>query len=97
MSGLSLKSFQRLPGGEYLQEGLSDLAAGRESVPSFLLAIASQRLSAAGLPLNGALPSDPELGLYRMLRAAHGDDAHSQFNAALRRLTSFCQTLERSG
>lgn len=96
MNGELPQSFRQLPGGEYLAEGLSDLAAGRESVPSFLLAIASQRLAAAGLPLNTALPSDPELGLYRLLRAAHGDDAHSQFNAALRRLTSFCQTLEQS-
>ncbi len=97
MSAIAPPFFRQLPGGEYLDEGLADLAAGRESIPAFLLAIASQRLAAAGLPLPSPLPRDPELGLYRMLRATHGDDAHSQFNAALRRLTSFCQTLEQSG
>lgn len=96
MSRISPQSLKQLPGSEYLDEGLADLAAGRESIPSFLLAIAAQRLAAAGLPLPTPLPRDPELGLYRMLRTAHGDDAHSQFNAALRRLTSFCQTLEQS-
>lgn len=82
MNAVLPQSFQQLPGGEYLD----DLAAGRESIPSFLLALAAQRLAAAGLQLPSPLPGEPELGLYRMLRAAHGDDAHSQFNAALRRL-----------
>lgn len=96
MSVATLRSFTRLPGGEYLTEGLTDLAAGRETVPSFLLAIAAQRLAATGVPLPAALPHDPELGLYRMLRAAHGEDAHSQFNACLRRLASLCHALEQS-
>ncbi len=96
MNAATPPSFTRLPGGEYLTAGLADLAEGRGTVPAFLLAIAAQRLASAGVPLPAALPRDPELGLYRMLRAAHGDDAHSQFNACLRRLASLCHALEQS-
>jgi hypothetical protein len=62
-----------------------------------VLAIAAERLHAAGLSLPAPLPSDPELRLFRSLRDLHGDDAHSQFNACLRRLASLCQALETAG
>ncbi|HWM25463.1 MAG TPA: hypothetical protein VNP98_11625 [Chthoniobacterales bacterium] len=96
MSASTPSSLLQLPGGEYVSEGLADLAGERESVPAFLLAIAAQRLSAVGLPLPAKLPREPELRLYRMLRSLHGDGAHSQFNACLRRLASLCQALEKS-
>lgn len=83
-----------LPGGEYISEGLADLASGKESISSLLLAIAASRLTEAGLPIPPARIAEPELRLYRLLRALHGDDAHSQYNAHLRRLTSLCQAME---
>jgi hypothetical protein len=95
MSAATSASWAHLPGGEYLAEGLADLAADRESVAALLLAIAAQRLRTAGLPLPAIPRSDPELRLYRLLRSAHGDDAHSQYNAHLRRLSSLCSALER--
>ncbi len=96
MRTATIASFAPLPGGEFLAEGLADLTSGRESVSSLLLAIAAGRLAAAGLPLPATVPRDAELRLYRALRAIHGNDAHSQFNASLRRLASLCQALERS-
>ena len=95
MSAAQPASWPHLPGGEYLAEGLADLADQKESIPALLLAIAAQRLTAAGLPLPAIQGSDPELRLYRLLRTTHGDDAHSQYNAHLRRLCSLCPALER--
>lgn len=96
MSTPPANPFAHLPGGEFVPEGLADLAQGRESIPALLLAIASERLRAAGLPVPAPLPNDPELRLYRALRTLHDDDAHSQYNAHLRRLTSLCRALETS-
>lgn len=97
MSALTPLSVMRLPGGEHFAQGLADLAARRESISAFLLAIAARRLAATGVPVPASLPRDPEIGLYRMLRDRYGDDAHSQFNARLRRLASLCHALERAG
>ncbi len=87
-------SWAQLPGGEYLTGGLADLACQKESISSLLLAIAAARLAAAGLRLPAAFGADSELRLYRLLHALHGDDAHSQYNAHLRRLASLCHALE---
>lgn len=93
MNSVTPASWAQLPGGEYLAEGLADLACKKDSIPALLLAIASQRLADAGLPLPDTLPKEPELRLYRLLRSLHGDDAHSQYNAHLRRLSSLCHAL----
>jgi hypothetical protein len=95
MSTATPASWAHLPGGEYLAQGFADLASRKESIPALLLAIAAQRLTEAGLPLPAIQGSDPELRLYRLLRTIHGDDAHSQYNAHLRRLSSLCHALER--
>ncbi|HEV7405552.1 MAG TPA: hypothetical protein VGO11_21585 [Chthoniobacteraceae bacterium] len=94
MSAATPASWAHFPGGDYLADGLADLADNKESIPALLLAIASQRLRAAGVALPVIPAGDPELRLYRLLRATHGDDAHSQYNAHLRRLTSLCHALE---
>lgn len=89
-------SWAQLPGGEYLAEGLASPAGETPSIPALVLAIAARRLADAGLTLPGPLVGDPELRLYRLLRSLHGDDAHSQYNAHLRRLSSLCHALERT-
>jgi hypothetical protein len=96
MSSTPASSYAHLPGGEFVADGLADLAAGRASIPALVLAIASERLRAAGLPLPAPLPRDPEIQLFRSLRTLHGDGAHSQYNACLRRLASLCHALETS-
>ncbi|HEV2453162.1 MAG TPA: hypothetical protein VGY98_02810, partial [Verrucomicrobiae bacterium] len=64
-----------LPGESLVREGLADIQAGRQTAPAFLVAIASPRLRRAGL-LTGIHPEstpEPELSLYRLLRAEGGD------------------------
>jgi hypothetical protein len=82
----------RLPGADLVQRGLRDLEAGIESVESLLVSIGAPRLRGLGLGITGPIPT-PEDRLYRLLSAAHGDGAHSRYNALVRRLVSF----ERAG
>jgi hypothetical protein len=86
-----------LPGAELIQEGLADLAAGRETPASLLVAIGRPRLNLLGIGNEFAdrLPDNPETRLYHRLAALHGNEAHSQYNALIRRLVSFEQALER--
>lgn len=78
-----------LPGADFVLAGLADLERGVESIPSLLVQIGAPRLRQLGfeVPLS-ALPS-PEMRLYEVLSIEHGDGAHSQYNALIRRLVSF--------
>ena len=78
-----------LPGADLVLAGLTDLERGVESIPSLLVQIGAPRLRQLGfeVPLS-ALPS-PEMRLYEVLSIEHGDGAHSQYNALIRRLVSF--------
>lgn len=80
--------FAGLPGGELVEEGLADLAAGRESVPALLVSIGAPRLRQLGVPIEAPFPG-PEHRLYLRLREDDPDGAHSRYNALLRRLVSF--------
>jgi hypothetical protein len=93
---MDIGTLQNLPGAELIRDGLADLAAHRETVPGLLVAIGYPRLSSLGLGLDLAahLPIEPELRLYHLLGIAHGNEAHSQYNALIRRLISFEQALE---
>ena len=82
-----------LPGAELVEEGIADLADGRESVNALLVTIGRTRLADAGLDVPVG-PPDAEIRLYLMLRDQHGDDAHGQYNALVRRLVSFEHALE---
>lgn len=86
-----------LPGADLIQDGLADLAAHRETPAALLVAIGYPRLHLLGLghELAGCLPSEPELRLYRLLGNQHGAEAHSQYNALIRRLIRFEHALER--
>ncbi len=97
MTSLRAADLAGLPGAELIRGGLTDLAAGRETAAALLIAIGHPRLSLLGIgrEFAGQLPADPELRLYRLLGASHGNEAHSQYNALIRRLISFEQALER--
>ncbi len=90
-----------LPGAEWIEQGLRDLAAGRETDAALLVLIGAERLGHLGLtvPLPPAAwfaaPHDPspEHRLYARLAASNPDSAHSRYNALLRTLVSF----ERAG
>ena len=78
----------RLPDGELVERGLDDLTRGVESRESLLVSIGAPRLRALGLAVPDPFTS-PEHRLYELLRAEHGDAAHSRYNALVRRLVSF--------
>lgn len=86
-------NYTALPGGDLVERGVADLAAGVESVEALLVSIGAPRLRALGLPVERPLAS-PEHRLYRLLAEEHGDDAHSQYNALVRRLVSFERAAE---
>ena len=84
-----------LPGGEFFHAGLHDLQHSIESVAAMLVATGARRIqeSLGDLSLPG-LPIEPERRLDALLCREHAQDAYSQYNAHLRRLSSFCRALE---
>jgi hypothetical protein len=77
-----------LPGAELVAKGVEDLARDRVTIEALLVSIGAPRLRLLYPGLTATLP-DAELRLYALLRATHGDGAHSRYNALLRRLVSF--------
>ncbi|MEM6426326.1 MAG: hypothetical protein AAF728_14380 [Cyanobacteria bacterium P01_D01_bin.128] len=86
---------QELPGAELILLGLEDLHNGNsETVGALLVAIASTRLTEAGLSFSTShLAPEPELTLYDRLQNER-DDAYPYYNALLSSLNSFCSALE---
>ena len=85
-----------LPGESLVRQGLADAQAGRCTAEACLVSIARPRLSRAGLlaAVQTELQPEPELCLYRLLRA-QGGDAYSRYNALVRELVSFENALDR--
>ena len=89
--------YHAFPGGDLIDKGLGDLAAGRETVESLLVSIGAPRLRLAGVPVPDTTFSDPERRLYDRLALEDADSAHSRYNALVRRLVSFESTVECVG
>ena len=85
-----------LPGEKLVRQGLTDLRRARCTIAACLVAIARPRLARAGLIGGGETQSlaEPELQLYRLLRAEDGD-AYSRYSSLLRELVSFETALDR--
>jgi len=81
-----------LPGGDLVAKGLRDLASGRESPEALLVAIGGPRLRRLGFDVPTL--DAPEHALYEMLSRTGPDDAHSRYNALIRRLVSFERAAE---
>ncbi len=77
-----------LPGAELIEVGLADLEAGRVTVESLLVSIAAPGLRDVGVLVADTIP-EAELKLYALLSERDGAAAHSQYNALIRRVTSF--------
>lgn len=84
-----------LPGAELIAQGVSDLAAGAQTIEALLVAIARPRLLRLGIEVPGAPIPEAELALYRQLRATHPSDAYSRYNSLLRRLIKFGRAAEQ--
>jgi hypothetical protein len=83
-----------IPGGELIRSGLTDAAAGRQTVGSLLVAIGSPRLRRAGIIVPETGVVDPDHRLYELLALDDADAAHSRYNALIRQLVSFERALE---
>jgi hypothetical protein len=83
-----------LPGGDLIDEGITDLHEGRETIAALLVAIGSPRLRRLGIELPDSLPEYPEHRLYNLLAKDEPDSAHSRYNALIRRLVSFERAAE---
>ena len=81
-----------LPAADLIDHGLTDLAAGTESVAALLVAIGAPRLRQLGVPVPPG-PERPEHRLYALLARDDADAAHSRYNALIRRLVSFERAL----
>ena len=90
-------NLNELPGSEIILPGLSDLHSGESNtIGALLIAIASTRLSEAGLDIpKDHLAPEPELTLYANLQDKQ-EDAYSYYNVLLNQLNSFCNALELS-
>lgn len=85
------------PGAEIVSEGLSDLAAGRETVSSNAVAMASTRLRAAGIEVPEAGDGQPAAHrLYEKLAREDPRGAHSRYNAIVGRVVSFARAAEHA-
>ena len=85
--------FNELPGGDLVEAGLADLAAGRESDEALLVAAFTPRLRRLGVEVPPHEVCDPEHRLYERLARESHDTAHSRYNALVRRLVSFARAL----
>ena len=85
-----------LPGADLVAAGIAALRRRDFTVEALLVAVGAPRLRSAGLDLPDAAgePEAPELSLYAALCAQGGADAHSRYNALIRRLVSFERALE---
>lgn len=77
-----------LPGGDTVDAGLDDLAAGRTTAAGLLVSLAEPRLRREGVPV-GVVEADPERRLYELLERTEGELAHARYGAMLRRMVSF--------
>jgi len=91
------KATKDVPGNELVEAGLADLQRGELTVEALLVAVGAPRLRALGMsvPETPEVPSQPELALYHAVGRLHPEDAHSRYNALIRRLVSYERELER--
>ena len=92
---MEIEDFDGLPGAEVVVPGLKHLAEGRfDTVEALLIAIGSPRLRRLGIALPYQFSELPEHELYFKLGNEHGNNAHSKYNALIRRLVSFERALD---
>jgi hypothetical protein len=81
-----------LPGEDLVRSGMDDLRRGKATVEAMLVSIGAPRLRLLGLEIPETVEA-PEDALFALLER-DGDDAHSRYNALIRRLVSFERAAE---
>ena len=84
------------PGEDIITQGITDLSAGLETIPSLLVSIGAPRLRHIGLTIPASTFSSPEHRLFKLLSVEDPDAAHSKYNAWIRRLVSYERAAECS-
>jgi hypothetical protein len=84
-----------LPGHELVSVGLIDLAAGRETEASLVVAMAAPRLRVLGFDVPTGVVEQPGHRLYELLAEDDGG-AHSRYNALIGRMVSFARAAEHA-
>ena len=82
------------PGQEMIDQGLADLAEGRETIQALLVAVGAPRLRRSGVDVPDHKIASPEHRLYELLAKENPDGAHSKYNSLIRRLVSYERSLE---
>ena len=82
------------PGEDLINQGIKDLEGGDETINALLVSIGAPRLRRSGISVPNTIIPSPEHRLYLKLVETHGDGAHSQYNALIRRLVSFERAAE---
>jgi hypothetical protein len=85
-----------LPGSDLVVAGIGDLAAGRESEASLLVAMAAPRLRAIGIDIPDGGGEQPSHRLYEVLSEREQGGAHSRYNALVGRMVSFARAAEHA-
>ena len=85
-----------LPGADIVAMGIDDLRRGEFTVEALLVAVGASRLRSIGLDIPDvpAWPETPELALYAAVVAREPGNAHSRYNALIRRLVSFERAMD---
>ena len=84
----------RLPGEGLVRQGIADLLDERESPSAMVVAMAGDRLRAAGVDVPGVSVERPAHRLYALLAAEDAAGAHSRYNALLRQIASYARAAE---
>ena len=82
------------PGQDLIEQGLADIADGRETLASLLVEVGGPRLRRLGFAVPESAGEVAEHRLYKLLAAEDSDSAHSRYNALIRRLVSFERAAE---
>jgi hypothetical protein len=91
------KTAADLPGAEIIDQGLADLAAGRETINADAVLLASARLRAAGIEVPATTLEGPASHrLYEKLAGEDPRNAHARYNAIARRVVSFARAAEHA-
>ena len=82
------------PGGNLIEDGLSDLERGDLTAAALLVLIGAPRLRRLGIAVPDRGVDSPEHRLYEVLSRSDPDSAHGRYNALIRRLVSFERAME---